>query len=216
MRKRRVGVTARLRQTVIDLVTGRQQVATEMAAPPELRTPMGTAAEAALRVRMEVWRQWRASQFGGGPFDHPWNREQTMKLWDGALEARTRRCLVLRHGASPLRPPAPISFFFIIRKRGKLSRVRKPRKLRAPLTASLSSEEFAQTRKWGPAGAGAFSCLPLVGPPQPRLPAAKNLLDRTGLLMEAATVRERLPRTLFHHPAGVLRFPNVTLSPTGL
>jgi transposase len=59
MRKRRVGVTARSRQIVGSQATGCWQIATEMAAPLELRTPMGTAATAAIRVRMEVWRLWR-------------------------------------------------------------------------------------------------------------------------------------------------------------
>src|SRR5713226_4911039 len=62
MRKRRVGVTARSRQIVGNQATGSLQIDTEMAAPLELRTPTGTAAEAANRVRMEAWRQWRWSQ----------------------------------------------------------------------------------------------------------------------------------------------------------
>ena len=62
MRKRRVEVTAGLRQIVEDQATGSVQVDTEMAAPLEWRTPMGTAAKAAMRVRMEVWRQGRESQ----------------------------------------------------------------------------------------------------------------------------------------------------------
>ena len=64
MRKRRVGVTARSRQVVESQVTGSAQIAAEMAAPLELRTPMGTAAKAAIRVRMEVWRQWRWKSTG--------------------------------------------------------------------------------------------------------------------------------------------------------
>jgi hypothetical protein len=47
MRKRRVGVTARLWRIDGNQVIGPPQIATEMAAPPELRTPMGTAAAAA-------------------------------------------------------------------------------------------------------------------------------------------------------------------------
>src|ERR1017187_8053061 len=45
MRKRRVGVTARSRQIVGNQVTGTPQFATEIAAPLELRTPMGTCGE---------------------------------------------------------------------------------------------------------------------------------------------------------------------------
>ena len=66
MRKRRVGVTARSRQIVESQVTGSRQIASEMAAPLELRTPMGSAAKAAIRVQMEVWRQWRGSQLAEG------------------------------------------------------------------------------------------------------------------------------------------------------
>src|ERR1700674_3701724 len=47
MRKRRVEVTARSRQIVGSQATGFLQVDTEIAAPLELRTPMGTAAQAA-------------------------------------------------------------------------------------------------------------------------------------------------------------------------
>ena len=42
MRKRRVGVTARSRQIEGSRVTGFLQIDTEMAAPLELRTPIGT------------------------------------------------------------------------------------------------------------------------------------------------------------------------------
>jgi hypothetical protein len=42
-----------------DQATGLAQIDAEMAALLELRTPMGTAAQAAIRVRMEAWRQWR-------------------------------------------------------------------------------------------------------------------------------------------------------------
>ena len=45
MRKRRVGVTARSRQIEGNQATGLLQIATEMAAPLEFRTPMGTEAE---------------------------------------------------------------------------------------------------------------------------------------------------------------------------
>src|ERR1035441_10824056 len=45
MRRRRVGVTARSGQIVGSQATGTLQVDTEMAAPLELRTPMGTCGE---------------------------------------------------------------------------------------------------------------------------------------------------------------------------
>lgn len=64
MRKRRVRVTARSRRIAVSQVTGCRQIVTEMAAPAELRTPLGTAAKVAMRVRMEAWRQWRATAAG--------------------------------------------------------------------------------------------------------------------------------------------------------
>src|SRR5947199_6265576 len=108
---RRVGVTARLRQVGGYQETGSPQNATEMAAPPEFRTPMGTAAASCIRVRMEAWRQWRWSQ----PTEDNSNREgRPRERQSGGVErgtarlgARMRRCLILRQGTSPLRPPAP-------------------------------------------------------------------------------------------------------------
>jgi hypothetical protein len=53
-------------------------------------------------------------------------------------------------GTSPLRPPAPFPFLAIVRNGPPPSRVRKPRKKRAPLTAAGRSEEFTMTRERGP------------------------------------------------------------------
>ena len=53
-------------------------------------------------------------------------------------------------GQSPLRPPAPFPFLLILRKGPGLSRVRKPRKKRAPLTTPAPSEEFTMIRERGP------------------------------------------------------------------
>ena len=144
MRKRRVGVTARLRQTVGNQGTGSLQVVSEMAAPLELRTPMGTAAEAA-----ECG--WKCGDQGAGV---NWQRPSEIDITgsgDGARNARMRRCLILRQGASPLRPPAPFPFRLIMGKAENLSRVRKPRKRRAPLTDSLPSQEVYWDK-----GKGAF------------------------------------------------------------
>ena len=59
LRKRRVRVTARSRRTALP-GSWQWQVGTEMAAPPETRTPTGTGAQVApLRVRMEAGRQRR-------------------------------------------------------------------------------------------------------------------------------------------------------------
>jgi hypothetical protein len=82
----------------------------------------------------------------------------------GAPEARMKRCLILRQGASPLRPPAPFPSDSMFRNGRNLSRVRKPRKNRAPLTDSFRSEDSPEMRERGPLKAGALSRLPLVGP----------------------------------------------------
>ena len=147
MQKRRVGVTAGSRRTEGNQATGSFQVATEMAAPLELRTPMGTAARAAIRVRMEAWRQWRRRQLAES---NPMEGHRAITYSEPAREARMRRCLILRQGASPLRPPAPFPSATILQKEGNLSRVRKPRKNGAPLTDSLPSEDFPQMRERGP------------------------------------------------------------------
>jgi hypothetical protein len=67
----------------------------------------------------------------------------------GALKARMRLCLILRQGASPLRPPAPFPSGSRFQNGGDLSRVRKPRNNGAPLTAPLRSEDIAEMRERG-------------------------------------------------------------------
>ena len=52
-----------------------------------------------------------------------------------------RRCLILRQGDKPPETPAPFPSESMFQNGRKLSRVRKPRKNRAPLTASFRSEE---------------------------------------------------------------------------
>ena len=64
--------------------------------------------------------------------------------------ARMRRCLKLRQGASPLRPPAPFPSGSRFQNGGNLSRVRKPRNNGAPLTNPLRSEDATEMRERGP------------------------------------------------------------------
>ena len=160
MWKRRVGVTARLRQIGGSQAIGSPQIATEMAAPPELRTPMGTAAGAAKRVRMEAWRtvaresadrnqSKRVLRRGViGRWErimarNPNRRRGDRVAGDGALKARMRRCLILRQGASPLRPPAPFPSSWIVRSEEALSRVRFAGAKAPPLTELPRSEDLA-------------------------------------------------------------------------
>ena len=151
MRKRRVGVTARSRQNVGNQGTGSVQIATEMAAPLEIRTPMGTAANAANRVRDGSM----ATQARGEVDEQKNNPRRAMRGEtegvgrEGALEARMRRCLILRQGAGPLKPPAPFPSGLRFQNGGNLSRVRKPRQTVAPLTDSLRSEDIAEMRERG-------------------------------------------------------------------
>ena len=99
MRKRRVGVTARSRQIVRSQATGSSQIDSEMAAPLELRTPMGTAATAANRVRMEAWRQWRVED----------SRQKAVRAARGQNEQEASgggaRALGARYEALPHTPP---------------------------------------------------------------------------------------------------------------
>ena len=104
MRKRRVGVTAGSRWIVEDRATGSPQIVPEIAAPLELRTPMGTVATATNRVRMEARRQGRGSQQAEDNSKEMVENEGRDRLVGSAPEARLRRCLKLRQGASPLRP----------------------------------------------------------------------------------------------------------------
>ena len=152
MRKRRVGVTAGSGQIAGNRATGSLQIESEIAAPLELRTPMSTAAKAANRVRMEAWRQWRWSQWTEGQSEKSSleKRERDLPPRSGARNARMRRCLILRQGASPLRPPAPFPSTSMFQNGGNLSRVRKPRGNGAPLTDCHRSEDSAEMRERGP------------------------------------------------------------------
>jgi hypothetical protein len=94
-------------------------------------------------------------------------RERDCGKWeaDGALEARMRRCLKLRQGASPLRPPAPFPSDWIIRKGGNLSRVRCAGQKQAALDRLPPFRRNCLTRGKGGISAAALVSLPLVGSP---------------------------------------------------
>jgi hypothetical protein len=179
--------------------------------PPELRTPMGTAAgsrnksadgSVATVARESVWRKAMRAK-----------RERSQRA--PARFARMRRCLILRQGASPLRPPAPFPWSIDCTRvsksvKGSLRRHKTP-----PLTDSLTRQRDLLTRgKGGLCTGGRGGAVP---PPvgRPRAigvwrPAARfarmrrrlilrqgagplrppwGALTATGLLMEAATVR---------------------------
>ena len=69
---------------------------------------------------------------------------QQMERKTTAREARLRRCLKLRQGASPLRPRPPFPEQLILQNGVNRSRVRKPRRSGAPLTDRFRSE----TKTW--------------------------------------------------------------------
>ena len=75
---------------------------------------------------------------------------------------------------------------------GSLSRVRKPRKNGAPLTASLRSESQTGMRERGPkASAGVATSRWSAPKSGSKLGEGKVYLTNTGLLMEAAEVAEQ-------------------------
>jgi hypothetical protein len=150
MRKRRVGVTARSRRNVGKQVTGTLQFVTEMAAPLELRTPAGTCGKGcnqsadgsmATKARGSQRAEERSKKGMSGKRDG---------AGSGAPEARMRRCLKLRQGASPLRPRAPFPSGSMFQNGSHRSRVRKPRNNGAPLTDDYRSEETTEMRERGP------------------------------------------------------------------
>jgi hypothetical protein len=153
MRKRRVGVTARSRLIVGNQATGTPQIATEIAAPLVSRTPRGTVAAATTECG---WKRGDTTTTGvqdnraeGSSGEMGIAKESGIRpQWTSALEARMRRCLKLRQGASPLRPPAPFPSDLIIRKGGSLSRVRYAGlKNRPPWTGFLPSEETMPVKR---------------------------------------------------------------------
>jgi hypothetical protein len=167
MRERRVGVTARSRQIEGNQATGSLQIASEIAAPLELRTPTSTAAKAANRVRMEAWRTM-ALESMGQKANPKRVRGGTESGMSGGGEQRGKRAHeALPHtspGGRPPETPAPFPSASMLQNGVNPSRVRKPRKNGAPLTDCLRSEEFTEMRERGPS---AKRAVPSVGV-QPR------------------------------------------------
>src|SRR5579859_519713 len=122
MRKRRVGVTARSRQIEQIRETGTVQIASEIAAPLELRTPKGTAVKTASRVRMEVWRQRRRSEQSAESVESQWQGKERRRA-GGAHEAPPHT----RPGGKPPETPSPFPSQAMLENGENLSRVRKPR-----------------------------------------------------------------------------------------
>jgi hypothetical protein len=150
------------------------KVDTELAVPVESninmhRTPHGVHKSAdgsrAARHRFKKSKQsegsWKGSVRERANKKKTQGKQSRGQKYDGGLKrgpARLRRamrrCLKLRQGASPLRPPAPFPSNLIIGGGEDLSRVRKPRKKRAPLTNPLPHEQRANKRERGPLAGG--------------------------------------------------------------
>ena len=192
--------------------TGTPQIATEIAAPLVSRTPRGTVAAATTECG---WKRGDTDTGHGQSSRKPFRgnsgsgreRDCGKGAADGALEARMRRCLKLRQGASPLRPPAPFPSNWIIRKGGSLSRVRCAGPKQAALDRLPPFRRNCLTRGKGGLRAAALVSLPLVGS-QVTLPSRDSPRENYFLdsrrpshgspdRVRAATVRERLARAHF-------------------
>src|SRR5271157_5234910 len=108
--------------------------------------------------------------------------------------ARMRRCLILRQGASPLKPPAPFPALPLLGREETCQGSASPAKTRPPLTASLPSEETHSNGQGKGPLAMTFRAPPLgrrarrhkaSGPPSREF----FRLTEAGLLMEAATAK---------------------------
>jgi hypothetical protein len=204
MRKRRVGATARSRQNDGNQATGTLQFVTEMAAPLELRTPAGTCGP-----RLQTECGWKHGDNGAGKSTsrrtiqgaYARKRDETGSGALRALEALPQT----PPGGKPPETPAPFPWALILQNGGNLSRVRKPRKIGAPLTDPLRSEDVAEMRERGPCGQGQARAptggrmaryarlrlrLKLRQGASPLRPPTFRL-TRGGLIMEAATIRSR-------------------------
>jgi hypothetical protein len=159
MRKRRVGVTARSRQSVGNQATGTLQLDTEMAAPLELRTPAGTVAKAASRVRMEAWRQRRGRQRQKAvqeTVEHEREDRRGGRRAGGAHEALPQT----PPGGKPPETPGPLSLcIHVPERKGFVKGSQAAQKPRA-LDKSLPFRRFA----WGEGKGATESRRPLLGP----------------------------------------------------
>ena len=155
MRKRRVGVTARSRRIVGKQATDSPQIASEMAAPLCIENTNGHRGEGRKQsADGSMATMAHLSQTAEG--NRKESKEQQARelgAWEvRALRAHEALPQTPPGGKNPLRPPAPFPCCLIMPNGGNQSRVRKPRKKRAPLTDSLRSEAPTEIRERGPSG----------------------------------------------------------------
>jgi hypothetical protein len=167
-----------------------------MAAPLELRTPIGTCGESC-NQSADGSMATMAQESTGRMQSEASSQGKQMGRYGrrGALTARMRRCLILRQGASPLRPPPPFPRESVYQNGSNRSRVRKPRKNGAPLTDRFRSEETTEMRERGPRMRG-------------RNPTGCSLFDQGS----GGTMRLRL---ILRQGASPLRPPNFPLDREG-
>src|SRR5712692_1434210 len=152
-RERRVGVTARSRQIEGNQATGSLQIASEIAAPLELRTPTSTAAKAAKQSADGSVANHGAG-VNGAEGQSEENSRGNREREERARERREKHAHeALPHtppGGKPPETPAPFPSVSMLHNGGHLSRVRKPRNNSAPLTDRLRYEESTEMRERGP------------------------------------------------------------------
>jgi hypothetical protein len=162
-RKRRVGVTAWSRLIVGNQETGTPQIATEIAAPLVLRTPIGTVAVATECVwkHGDTGAEQNRTEKSSGKTAYP-GKEHKLRRGQRA-RARMRRCLILRQGDEPPETPGPLSLGLDCTEGRKSVKGSLRRQHRPPLTAFLPSEETHPGDEGKGAKGNGRSRLPLVG-----------------------------------------------------
>jgi hypothetical protein len=188
--KRRVGVTAWLRQIGGNRVTGSAQIATEMAAPFELRTPTGTAANRLHQSANGSMATTALESTGRGRQSaKPTNRATAARGREqggtARREARMRRCLKLRQGASPLRPPAPFPWRMDYTERRRFVKGSQSRQKHAALDKSspLRRGHYEE-------GKGASRQGTAVDSPQGRYPSTSPCTARGARMRRCLILRQ--------------------------
>jgi hypothetical protein len=137
MRKRRVGVTAGSRQIVGSQETGSLQIDAEMAAPLELRTPMGTCGEGCNQsADGSMVTMARKTNEGQNPIREERGGEESEAGEEERAEGAHEALPHTPPGGKPPETRAPFPSESSIQNGGNRSRVRKPRNNSAPLTDS--------------------------------------------------------------------------------
>jgi hypothetical protein len=134
------------------------------------------------------------------------NREQFYAAQKARGKVRGAPPREPHQGGCPPGPPGQFPFFAMFQNGPRRQGFAAPREKRAPLTAPGRSENPTEIRERGLVRNGLSASLPLVDIAAPGSVGKKNsdscisLLTPTGLLMEAATARERTVPRFFQNP----------------